>query len=738
MGTILKSVVLLVVCVTGAAAGSTQVWEQKTVDDFEKGETSGVSITTEGRLELSPPFDLLFETGDPYVWALARDSRGRVFIAGGNEGKVYVYSASASEKRGSLFFRAKEIEVHALAVDSSDNVYVGSSPDGKVYRVAPDGTSSVFFEPKSKYIWSLAFDKKGNLYVATGDKGELFKVDRDGRGTLIYKNGDKHVRTLAPYGADGVVAGTDGHGRILRVSTDGKVFVLYDASVREITSVAAAEDGTIYAAGIGALESGPQGFTVQPGRSQPMPTLPAAIERGLQSLERSGIPREAQTSELYRIAADGYPRRIWKSDKVMIFAVAVAPDGSALLGTGDRGTIYRVRGDLRSPSALVRAGGSQVTALMVDGQAGGIYAATSNLGRLYRSGAGYAANGSFESQVKDAGIFSKWGKLRWRQQAPPGTGVKFYTRSGNTQEPDNTWSPWSESLTQFAGQQVASPQARFFQWKVALSTSKAEVTPIVDNVELAYLPRNVAPDLNSIVLHQRDLAIERMPMLQDQQSVSLTQMTQFSNSGTGGSGSFTQGSQLLSQQRHVPSRTSVKKGWQAITWEARDDNADTLTTAVYIKGDGESGWKLLKDRIEESFFSWDTANFPDGAYTVKLLISDSPSNPPDLAQHAERISERFYIDNTAPTITVLGTVRESTDRIRIRVRTTDSATWLSKAEYGVDGGDYRQVFPVDGVFDSETEEFDFVISGIDHAEHTIVFKVSDRAGNYASAKQVVK
>jgi sugar lactone lactonase YvrE len=735
MGTILKPVILLMVCAAVAAASSTQIWEQKTVEDFEKGETSGVSITTEGRLELSPPFDLLFETGDPYVWALAQDSRGRVFVAGGNEGKVYVYSmAAAGRGTGSVFFQAKEIEVHALAVDAADNLYVGSSPDGKVYRVTPDGASSVFFEPKSKYIWSLTFDKKGNLYVGTGDKGELFKVDREGRGTTIYKNGDKHIRSLAPYGADGVVAGTDGHGRILRVSSDGRVFVLYDASVREITSVAAAEDGTIYAAGMGTLEGGPQAMAMASARAVTLSTTMG----GLQPLERLGQPREPQTAELYRIAPDGYPRRIWKSDKVMILAVAIAEDGSALLGSGDRGTIYRMRADMRAPSALVRAGGSQVTALLVDGRTHSIYAGTSNLGRLYRTGAGHAASGSYESQVKDTGIFSKWGKLRWRQQAPPGTDVKFCTRSGNTQEPDSTWSPWSESLTQPSGQQVASPQARFFQWKVVLTTSKNDATPMVDNVELAYLPRNVAPELNTIVIHQRDFAIERMPMLQDQQAISLQSIGQFPGSGVGAPGSFGQGPQLLSQQRPVPSRTSMRKGWQSITWEARDDNGDTLSTAVYIKGEGESGWKLLKDRIEESFFSWDTTNFPDGAYTVKLVISDSSSNPPDLTLQTERISERLYIDNTAPTITVLGVVRESNDRVRMRVRATDGAMWLSKAEYGVNGGEYHQVFPSDGVFDSETEEFDFIISGIDRSEHTIVFKVWDRAGNLSSAKHVVR
>lgn len=745
MVTMIRSLRLMIAvfaCMSAAMAGSTQIWEQKTAEDFEKGETTGVSITSEGRLELSPPFDLQFETGDPYVWALASDSRGRVFIAGGNEGKVHVFSPSTSGKgSGSLFFRAQEIEVHALAVDSADNLYVGSSPDGKVYRVSPDGASSVFFEPKSKYIWSLTFDKKGNLYVGTGDKGELFKVDPAGKSSLVYKGGEKHIRTLASYGEDGVVAGTDGNGRILRVSAGGGVFVLYDAPVREISSVAAAPDGTVYAAGIGVTAGGPQPTGAQSLRTttRPAPTLPGVIERSLQTLELPGTTRGAQNGELFQIAADGYPRRIWKSDKVIPFAVAIAPDGGVLLGTGDRGRVYRVRPDQRSPYILVRAGGTQVTSLLVDRRTGALYAATSNLGSLYRSSGGFSPSGNYESQVKDAGIFSKWGRLRWRQQAPPGTEVMFYTRSGNTQEPDNTWSPWSAPMTEPSGQQVSSPQARFIQWKVVLTTARGELTPTVDNVELAYLPRNAAPEINTIALQQRDLVIERLPMLQDQQALSMAQMVQFSQATSGsGPASITPGSQALPAPRPIPSRTSVRKGWQALTWDARDENGDSVTSAVYIKGEDESHWKLLKDRIDETFLSWDTANFPDGAYTVKLVVSDSPSNPPDLAQQSERTSERFYIDNTAPTVTVLGIARESGGRVRIRARAIDAATWLSKAEYGVNGGDFQQAFPADGIFDSESEDFDFTITGIEPGEHTIVFRVADRSNNHASVKRVIK
>jgi hypothetical protein len=716
---------ITIACAAISMAGSTQIWEQKTAEDFDKGEASGIAISSEGKLLLSPPFDIMLELGDPYAWALARDSRGRIFIGTGNEGKVYLFDGGSS----SVFFKAQEIEVHALAVDSADNLYVGSSPDGKVYRVSPDGKSSVFFDPKAKYIWALAFDRSGRLYVATGDKGELFRVDQQGKGQVIYKSNGKHIRALAPYGDDGVVAGTEGQGLIVKISGDGGAFALYDAPVREITSLAIAGDGTIYAAGIGA--------TSEPAQLTPRPVeVVSAAETTLRAIRASAPAaqqqRDAQNCEVYAIEPDGYPRRIWKSNKTPAYSIAIAPDGGILVGTGDRGLIYKISPENSSWIALVRAASSQVTALLADARSKAVYAAASNLGRLYKLGTGYSREGSFISQVKDANIFSKWGRIRWRQVAPPNTSTRFYTRSGNTREPDNTWSQWSEALVESNGQQVTSPAARFIQWKVVLSSANPGSTPAVSNVELAYLPRNVAPEIISVTLQPRDVAIEKLPAFQDQQLLPQV-MTQV---GAGTNSTTSTALQAPPFPRPIPSRTSIKKGWQSITWEARDENGDALSFSVYIKGEDESEWKLLKEGIEESFFSWDTTNFPDGAYLVKVVASDSPSNPADVARRGERISDRFYIDNTPPTITNL-TNTTAPGSVRIRFRASDSASWLSKAEYSVDGGQMRHIFPSDGVFDSESEDFDLTITGLDAGEHTIAIKVTDRNNNQGSARILV-
>src|SRR5215467_8345270 len=111
MKTILRALLVIVAGSVISAASTTQIWEQKTAEDFEKGEATGVSITSDGRLQLAPPLDLAYDTGEIYAWALAHDSRGRIFVSGGNGGKVFVFTSGSgsSPGSGSLFFKAAEI-----------------------------------------------------------------------------------------------------------------------------------------------------------------------------------------------------------------------------------------------------------------------------------------------------------------------------------------------------------------------------------------------------------------------------------------------------------------------------------------------------------------------------------------------------------------------------------------------------------------------------------------------------
>src|SRR5207249_9829840 len=72
-----------------------------------------------------------------------------------------------------------------------------------------------------------------------------------------------------------------------------------------------------------------------------------------------------------------------------------------------------------------------------------------------------------------------------------------------------------------------------------------------------------------------------------------------------------------------PPQGFAQKGYRTVLWTAHDDNEDELQFAVYYRGENEKEWKLLKDKLDQKYYSFDTATLPDGAYYLKIVTSDS-------------------------------------------------------------------------------------------------------------------
>ena len=153
-----------------AIAGETRTWSQSDMAEFQKGAIRHLSVRSDGLLTLAPRTREVLDTSSPYLWALARDSKGNLYAGGGTGAKLYRISPDGKNK---VAVDLEGMEIHAIAVDGKDRVYAATSPDGKVYRVSASGNAEVFFDPKAKYIWAMAFDASGDLFIATGDKGEV-------------------------------------------------------------------------------------------------------------------------------------------------------------------------------------------------------------------------------------------------------------------------------------------------------------------------------------------------------------------------------------------------------------------------------------------------------------------------------------------------------------------------------------------------------------------------------------
>ncbi|MBM3745193.1 MAG: hypothetical protein FJW34_05305 [Acidobacteria bacterium] len=716
--------------------GETRYWSQGDYADFEKGHSSKVSLTSDGRLRLAPRFEEIFDSASIYLWALAEDSKGNLYAGGGGPGgpgaRLYVLPP---EGKGKTLASWDDLEVHAVAVGPGDQVYAATSPDGKVYKILPGGKPEVFYDPRAKYIWAMVFDSRGNLYVATGDRGDIHRISPQGKGEAFFKTGETHARALAIDPQGNLVVGTEPGGLIIRVNPKGEGFVLYQAARREITAVALAADGSIYAAGVGAKGPAPAVPPVPPAQvapaTQPSPaptSLPGtAQQRQVQPMPAPipslAAPVVAGGSEIYRIGPDGFPRKVWSHAQHIAYSIVMDADGRPVIGTGNKGLIIRLDSDLVH-SELLNASPTQVTCLLA-GRGAKLYAATGNVGKLFRIGPGSEAEGTFESDVFDAAMFSYWGRLTFRARMEGGQ-VSLETRSGNLERPQKDWSAWSPAATAAEGGRIGSPPARFLQWRATLKASRDGRSPELEAVDAAYLPKNVAPVVAQIEITPANY---RFPA----QTLTLTPSTTLTLPPLGrpprpASASLSTDTGATSMQ--------YAKGFLGARWAATDDNQDSLLYSVHIRGVNESEWKLLKDQVKEKHLSWDSTGFPDGEYRLRVAASDAPTNPPAQALTAELISDPFDIDNTPPEITGL-TAAPAGGKLEVRWKAADALSVIEKAEYSVNGGEWTLIEPTTRLSDSRQHDYLLALEPAS-GERAIAVRVTDSADNFSLAKIVVR
>jgi hypothetical protein len=190
-----------------------------------------------------------------------------------------------------------------------------------------------------------------------------------------------------------------------------------------------------------------------------------------------------------------------------------------------------------------------------------------------------------------------------------------------------------------------------------------------------------------------------------------------------------------------PPQGAQQKGFQSVLWNAHDENDDDLRYAVYYRGENEREWKLLKDKLDQKFYSWDATTLPDGAYYLKIVATDGPSNSPATTLQTERESERFEIDNTPPTIEGLTNTppvmnghvaKRESNTLRFTAR--DATSSIDRAQYSIDGGDWILVSPAGGLSDAPEENYEFSVENLPVGEHTIAVRAYDRFDNVGSAK----
>jgi len=743
------------------AAGPAQAvkpatWTHEQPQDFLAGELENVVVTSRGHVQLARHKEVLHVCGDraDVINALAQALDGKIYAASGPKGVIYqvdgdkVTEFAVLPDGGTIF---------SLLFTRDGDLLVGTGGGAQavIYRIDGAGQTHVFFKPPdARYVWAMVRGPEGEIYAATGVEGKLFVIDPDGATGRQLADVEPGNLLCLTWGPDGMLyAGTDEDGYIYRINpANGSLYVMYEASEPEISSIVIDREGNIFAATADASQArpgrevsdapggrpeptGPPGVPVtqpaddahngssdtglsavnddddgddddddmQPATAPQMP-LAIAARLGL-AVTTSRTGRDGNA--IYRIDVDGFVTEIFR-ETVMILDL-VEHEGTIYAATGNEGRLYAIHPAKEETVVLARLKSKQVTCLLRIPQ-GALVCGTANEAQLVRLDPKYATEGTLTSKPLDAGQIVKWGRIHWNATIPEGTRLTVATRSGNVEDTEaDVWDEWSVERDATVHQQIASPGARFLQYRLTFETEGTDRTPTLCRIEMTRIEENRPPRISELdVLSARQAT--RDPKVPPKVKGLL-------------------GAALAGQGGPAATMSAPDYRW-VIAWEATEPNEDDLEYEVFYRQVGETVWIRMAKELKESFRVWDTRTVPDGRYEVRVVACDTPSNPPERALSDTRVSDSVLIDNTPPDVTLGAVAVERSGRATINATMTDALSNIVEASYSVDSDEeWTPLAPLDDIFDSPSEAVSFTIRDLDPGPHRVALRVSDAQGN---------
>jgi hypothetical protein len=665
--------VLILATAAELEASRPRTWRQDSFAAFAEGKAEGVSIVHDGTLQLAPELDELVTLDAERVWSLVALTDGTVYVGTGDGGQIFKVDADGNAL---LYFDTPEVSIHALAADANGHVYAGTAPDGLIYRISPSGVGTMLAATGAHYVWDLEFGGGGELFAATGEPAAILQIDRAGKVDTLVQVQDRHVMALT-WVDERLYASTAEKGRIYEIEKGHRPRLLYEAVQEEIHSLVAGPSGQLFATLINDVkESETSGGTTAVVRFHPR-TGGRVVWNATEG-QALGIVNESTERLLFSVTE---PPRIFLLDREDRISALIDLEGE-------------------SPSRLVRTSAGEILVGMA--QSGAVR-------RLRRSS---RRTGRFDSNAHDFGGHSHWGRIYWQATVPEQTEIRFRTRSGNSAEPDDTWSAWSDVLD-VSGRPVSSAPARYLQYRSTLTSSDPAQTPILHKVEVWARQANLRPEITDLQTYPR-----RMGETSAKTGAENTVNGKIaSNSNT---------------RRNLPQRKSLR----VVRWQAEDPNGDDLSYDVYLRTLDQQEWKLAEEDISQNSILWDTETMPEGMTLLKLVASDRPNNGEGETLSAERIAGPFAIDNSPPEITAKAKVARD---VVVDLILRDRISPVRKVQYSVDYVDrVVQVVPRDGVFDSTEEHARFTVSGLAPGEHVIAIQAWDALDNVGTQQIVVR
>jgi outer membrane protein assembly factor BamB len=685
---------LMILMPATATAGAAKTFRQSTAKDFEEGEATGTMILPTG--ELVPGMKATaVSAASAFVWcsALSRDG-GTAYFGSGDEGKIFAVETKGGSDKARTVATLGAPWVTSLAVLKDGTLLAGTTPGGKLFTVDPkSGATKEFTKLPAEHVWALVHDDAtGTTYVGTGAPGKIFAVDAKGKSRALWDSRDKHVVSLTRGDDKHLFAGTSEEAILHRVSLDGKGVALQDFEAEEVRAVARVGGAIIVAANdfektTASLSGGPT-----PAKGTKIVLSTSGIPSSAGALPRPG-GRKAKAA-LYRLEPDGRIEQIFSvSDGYFTSLAADDATGDVYAASGTDGRVFKIRADRTATLALDLSERQALTLVRAGGE---LLVGTGDVGGVSRarpvSGAGEA---TYTSKVLDAEAPARWGMMRWQGAK----GVTLETRSGITAKPDESWSPFTKlqsprtSADGGAGQ-IASPPARYVQYRATLEGAAARLGEITT----AFLPQN--------------------------QRARVTEFTASDGTASGGAPPAP-GSPV------VRGHTAIIK----LRWKVENLDGDELDYRLAFREVNEATWRPLgpADPLLKPEFDWNTDGVPDGSYVVRVITTDNRAQPRERALESTYLSAPFLVDNRKPEVAGL-----TAKYPYVSGRARDDASPITQIEVAVDGAEWHEVAPTDGICDDLVESFSVKLPALTPGPHAVTVRAWDSADNVGASSVTVK
>ncbi len=655
-------------------AVTTTIWENSDYKDFEGGKLHNVSIDEMGRVKPTRPLEKLKNVHFDSIIALTKlDNEFYIATIGPNG--IYKFFPDKKENTTEKIWDTTEEIITDLA-SFNGKLYFSTIPDGNLYEITHNKVQKVLNVP-AKFVWKL-LPTTDALYMTTGEPGGMFELSKSNSLKKLYTHEKMHFKPLLKH-KNILYFGGSPKSILYKMDEKNKISVMRDFGHSEVADIEICNNSLYVLT---------NEFKDRPAEVDPTTPQPKN--------EKSQSPIELFS--LYEFSKDEVKRLFMQKNEMG--TDLVCNNNALLIATNPQGKIYSYSAITQNVSLLYDLDDQFIFSLRFFDEEHA-FMSTGNEGTIYKIKPKLGDESYYISKVLDTLFTSQWGNFTLRHEGE----LTSSFRTGNTVEPDETWTEWTSDCKE-SECMIKNSSARFIQYRV---TFKDLENSFFTDVHLAYHTKNQKPIIRFIKINA-DSVQKRKP----QNDATEDNQNEIS-------GYLFPVVRIERVVKVIEPHSSLKE----IAWDAFDYDQDVLAYDLFFKMVEDTEWKKIaqaEDLLQTNFL-WNTESIPSGLYEVKLIAKDTFDNTNEEKKETSQISSRFLIDNEAPRFDKIETKNNHIEGI-----VKDSFSRIMQIDYSIDGMQWRMIRPTDGLYDEKTEEFSFSVE-LPKKSHSIALRAFDAESN---------